>query len=373
MSTPMARSLEDIDKFKVFVDGALDPNSSPGLPFMRKGSTSAQAFGWQEALGFTDLYDLYFAVLERIDQLAEGPVMDPINLFVKHEPHKPSKVKNKAWRLISGVSVVDQLVDEILHGDFLDLVVDRPCGYNMTIGWSQYQEHGLRLINLLVRGVVDAADKSSWDWTVQPWHFELLEMFLTWLNDDYEPVTMAVMTNHLKAMGGPKEFRAKGRTFRTTEGGLMPSGWKLTILANSLMQIFSHYLACERCGKTYPTPLSQGDDTVQPAVDDESYWFELGRTGCILKDKQRFRCRTDGFEFCGMIFRRKSFHPVYLDKHAFHLRNIDPSVFRETVQSYQLLYLFDDDRLAALRKWASYAGCASARIDVAFWRRQVGA
>ena len=369
----MAQSLRDIDSFKVLVDRALDPASSPGLPFMRQGSTSALAFGWEEGTGYSDLYSLYFAVLERIDKLVEGPVMDPINLFVKHEPHKPSKVENKAWRLISGVSVVDQLVDEILHGDFLDLVIERPCGYNMTIGWSQYQEHGLRLINLLVRGDVDAADKGSWDWTVQPWHFELLEKFLVWLNDDYDDITMKVMVNHLRALGGPKVFKAKGRTFETTEEGVMPSGWKLTILANSLMQIFSHYLACERCGITYPTPLSQGDDTVQPAVDDELYWYELSRTGCILKERQRFSCKRDGFEFCGMIFRRRSFHPVYLDKHAFHIRNIDPLVFRETIQSYQLLYLFDDERLAALRKWASSAGCASAKIDVAFWRRQVGA
>ena len=39
---------------------------------------------------------------------------DPIKVFVKQEPHKMSKIKQERYRLISGVSLVDTLVDRLL-------------------------------------------------------------------------------------------------------------------------------------------------------------------------------------------------------------------------------------------------------------------
>jgi len=48
-------------------------------------------------------------------ELVQQGYCDPVRIFVKNEPHKADKVANKRWRLISSVSIVDQLVDRVLN------------------------------------------------------------------------------------------------------------------------------------------------------------------------------------------------------------------------------------------------------------------
>jgi hypothetical protein len=49
------------------------------------------------------------------EELVQQGFTDPIRVFVKNEPHSIEKANSGRWRLISSVSLVDQIVDRILN------------------------------------------------------------------------------------------------------------------------------------------------------------------------------------------------------------------------------------------------------------------
>lgn len=104
------------EEFVKLMNCQVDPTTTPGIPFNRYGSKNSDVFGYTPILGYEgdNVKILYDTVMRRLTILVEGPVCDPINLFVKQEPHKEKKVKAGAWRLIHGVSIVDQMVAVVL-------------------------------------------------------------------------------------------------------------------------------------------------------------------------------------------------------------------------------------------------------------------
>ena len=63
-----------------------------------------------------DMHYDYF--IRKWKVLETEPESDIINLFIKREPHKLSKIKKGALRLISGVSITDSLIALWLYKDY---------------------------------------------------------------------------------------------------------------------------------------------------------------------------------------------------------------------------------------------------------------
>lgn len=281
------------------------------------------------------------AVMDRLQDLSKGKIVsDPIKLFVKQEPHKVSKIREGRLRLISAISLVDQVVDRVLFGRLqqraLETVGRTPC----MVGWSPASAGGYRTMRARLRGEVLCADKSAWDWTVVGWQTDLLlELILALAETDDAGWRTAVRTRFRALFENALFQFSDGQQVEQQCKGIMKSGWFLTILANSVWQVALHF-AVQRERGLSPwdhVPYAMGDDTVQEVPDQlEDYLARLGHY-CVLKPKV-----VQDIEFCGFEMAENWVRPCYQSKHRFILRHLDEATAAETLESYQYLYAFDE-------------------------------
>lgn len=322
----------------------LEPTSTPGYPWVQLGNSNAECFGYVPGLGYVGdkVADLYQAVRQRLYTLETTPKIDNIFLFIKQEPHKPAKAQQRRWRLISGIGATDQLIAEMLFRPFLDEMTNNPCRYGMAVGWAPVLENAIPFIMSHLSGLTVCADKSAWDWTVQPWLCDYMKSFLSKLC----PGVSTVVQNHVEAVMGKKTFQWPGGKYHWDKRGVFCSGWKLTITGNSIMQ---H--ACHRMAGGTGNMQANGDDTCQ-AEEPPEYWENLRKLGPIIKE-----IRRDGtIEFCGLEITPDGYYPMYGAKHTFVLTHLKPKIAREVLLSYQYLYPFEPEKLAAIQAWIASLG-----------------
>lgn len=165
---------EDFISFEHFTRSvnSLDWQSSPGYPYMLKAPTNEIFLGVKDGVPDPDkLQFLWELVRSRLEKLACGEdECDYIRLFVKAEPLKPKKVANQEYRIISSVSLVDQIIDHMLFDGMNDVMVDNWHSQPSKAGWSAYTG-GWKVVP---QNKVMALDKKSWDWSVNIWLFDMV-------------------------------------------------------------------------------------------------------------------------------------------------------------------------------------------------------
>lgn len=342
----------------------MDPDSSPGLPWSQRGSTNGEIFGYVPGLGYDKrlLEDLRISVIQRLAELEQAPAADPISLFIKQEYHKQKKADESRWRLIASVGLTDQIIARMLFEPFFDFVLDRPLRFRMAIGWGLTLPGALPFMNHYIGpDPVESADKSAWDWTVQPWVFDAFYAICLRLFGGRSEQFYTVLRHHLATMCYHKVFDINGRRYRQEHGGIMPSGWFMTILFNSVAQLILHAYADD--GDEFPWPLVMGDDTIQQPAS-KRYWERLTHAGCILKDV------CDERDFAGFNFKPASYHPVYTTKYNFKMHHIEPDVLPETLASYQWLYAFEP-HLEEIHRYMRYIGAGHLVVSARDMQRRV--
>lgn len=353
------------DELRELLNRRLDPKTTPGIPFMSKGSTNEEVFGYVPLLGYGQtpagalaIRELLFQVESRKQRLSVGEhrECDPINLFVKTEPHKASKVKDGAWRLIHGVSVVDQVIAMRFWEPLIDSLPGKWGESSCMIGWTP-QKGGYKWLYerfCQTHQDVSSADKSSWDWTWPEWLNDVVCHLLIDLRVCSSGVEQDVMRNYIHSMLGPRELVYGKFSVTTQQAGIMSSGWLFTIFLNSVAQYCLHWVASRLAGEDPDSGLfvAMGDDTLQTARSSE-YWKKLSSLGCILKEVKtvsasELSCYSEGWdfpamlEFCGTIFNYIHSVPAYAAKHAFALHFGDDELFESVLTSYQYLYAHSD-------------------------------
>lgn len=308
----------------------LEWTSSPGYPYMLEATTNGQYFGFVEGAGVSQ--DKLMQVWELVKQRLSGSSPDPIRLFIKPEPHKEKKILKKAFRLISSVSVVDQIIDQMLFGTMNDLLVEEVLEVPSKAGWTPYCG-GWKIMP--VRNWM-SMDKSGWDWTARLWLFHLTFELRKRLCRTSGPlleqwVTMA-SRRYAELFVDPLFITSGGTLLRQKKPGVMKSGSVLTISDNSIMQVILHLRVCLENDWNIGDIYSMGDDTIQERPDNlEEYLEKIGQY-CIVKD-----CRK-AVEFAGHRFEGSRVEPLYLGKHAFQLLHANPKFEEEIAESYRLLY-----------------------------------
>lgn len=161
-------------------------DSSPGFPWMCAAGTNEQLIA---LLGQDAIVDLVVSRLEALlagfaryeqggswtaSELVENDMCDPVRLFVKNELHGRDKVRDRRFRLIASVSLIDQLVERILFSRQNKAEIDAWQVIPSKPGMGLHDEG----LDALKEGIgklqrpVDT-DVSGFDWSVKDWALNL--------------------------------------------------------------------------------------------------------------------------------------------------------------------------------------------------------
>lgn len=322
------------DLYRLLVRQRVNFSTSPGLPYSQFYPTNADFFGWNGFSFGPRLLETYADFIERWETLAHLPVMSPIHLFVKREPLKASKIGNKAYRLISSVGILDNLVAAWLYGKHQDAATSHVEGLPIKVGYSPVFGGYRSVLSAFPHGAMEA-DKSSWDWTMQGWVWHALGELLERLSDAPAPPQHK---NHLAAMS-KSLFQFDGVIYKQRFEGVMKSGYFLTLLYNSMAQLLLHHLASLRLSTTPGRLFSLGDDTLQEiVVAPEEYVSTIQKCGCIVKMVE-IRESSEPYGFGGFWLSKNLVVPMYSSKHAFTLLFLSEENAEQTLAAYMEMYV----------------------------------
>nr|UGO57552.1 MAG: hypothetical protein [Riboviria sp.] len=318
---------EDFLRFSHFerVVDQLDMSSSPGYPYMTQYSSNALFFGVVD--GVKD-EGRKWSIFKMVTEQLQARVSDPIRLFIKPEPHKQTKIDNRAYRLISSVSVVDQIIDHMLFDDFNLKIQDNHIYQVPQVGWAPVKQGWM---HVPTTGV--AMDKSGWDWTVLPWILEMiLELRIALCVNMTEEWKDLASWRYQQLFQQPLFVTSGGHLLKQKQPGVMKSGCVNTISDNSMAQdLLDKVVEC-RTGIHSDWMMTMGDDTYQSVPSDiKLYVAELSKY-CKVKDV------VFAAEFAGFRFDLNWIEPLYTAKHCYTLLHLEDSLAEETAAAYALLY-----------------------------------
>lgn len=307
----------------------LNWKSSPGHPLMHDFPSNRDVFKMSET-GVLDPERVEW-VWQMVRARLEARDSDLIRLFVKAEPHKRKKIELKRWRLISSVSLLDQIIDQMLFGEMNDIWVASWFTTPMKVGWVPFKGGW----KLFPKGRSLCVDKTSWDWTVRMWlvqlelrvraacvaegpHKEKWEELAAWR------YRCLYVTSTFVTSGGIK--------LKQLIPGIQKSGCVNTLMTNTMMQYLLHLRICYEGGHSVGFFWCLGDDTLQDLPERFKEYFVALRSFCVVKQASL------ASEFAGFSFAGSQVEPVYRGKHAYNMLHMDSLYEEEFRKAYQLLY-----------------------------------
>lgn len=313
------------DHYERVVKG-LDWTSSPGYPWLFQHTTNSAMFMVKDGVPSREALNRVWKVVS--DRIVERD-SDPIRLFIKPEPHKEKKLRDKAYRLISSVSVIDQIIDGMLFGEMNQTIIDNYIEVPGKVGWSPYKG-GWKLMPIF--GNV-SLDKSAWDWSVNSWIVQEVLGLRTELCANLSDRWLELATWRYQALyDSPLFVTSGGLLLKQRQPGVIKSGCFNTIIDNSIAQDLLHVRVCVENDFPVGPLASMGDDTTQPDFAERSKYEEKLSEFCHLKSSVK------ATEFAGHRFRVGFVEPLYKGKHAFNIMHLDPKNGEEMAASYALLY-----------------------------------
>ncbi|APG75777.1 hypothetical protein 2 [Hubei sobemo-like virus 35] len=305
----------------------LEWDSSPGFPYMYEYPNNRAFFRVKDGLPDPERVDACWAMVQ---ERLKNRDSDPIRLFIKPEPHTKKKIEEKRFRLISSVSVVDQILDQMIFGFQNQAFLDNHHHTPVRVGWG-WMKGGW---NSVPKSGMVACDKTGWDWTVSAWLVDLeLELRSRLIFGTEKSLWEDLARFRYHELFIKNEFMTSGGlVFRVRQPGLMKSGCVNTIVSNSLMQLLLHVRVSIELGEQIHNIWAMGDDTIQDFMPFLPEYAELLGRYCILKQV------SGDSEFAGFRWDGDYIEPLYPEKHAFqilHVKEKDKKVFS---LSYNLLY-----------------------------------
>jgi hypothetical protein len=215
------------------LDNAVVQDSKPGIPYARNVADNAQLIKEERDM----IIELVLNRLERLaySDLGTEPVdlvqcgmVDPVRMFVKDEPHSSRKRREKRWRLISGVSLVDQLIERLLFTDQNKKEIATWTSHPSTPGLGLSDDDQLRTLYLRVKGLIGdglaaEADVTGFDWSVKEWELKLdAEIRCDLMSAN--PLTRTIIMNRVHCLCNTVYGLPSGRLLAQTVPGLTSLG-----------------------------------------------------------------------------------------------------------------------------------------------------
>lgn len=289
----------------------VQPHSSPGVPYVKLARKNSELFASEchRGLVFSAVAQRVRLILRHSRQelsamtagdLVRAGLVDPIKVFIKSEPHKIAKIESGKLRIISNVSIVDQLVERVLcsYQNKREISRWKDCPSKPGMG---LHDQGLQELYAEVCQAYDTlgelaeTDISGWDWSVKDW---LLSLDAEIRSELYHAAPDCALSHLLWFRGyavARKVFcLSDGTLFEQKLPGIQASGSYNTSSTNSRMRIILAYLiGCQWA-------IAMGDDDVEDFVPGAvERYRELGFT---VKDYKILR-RRGWFDFCSTSFQ----------------------------------------------------------------------
>lgn len=260
--------------------------------------------------------------LTAIELVREG-FCDPVRLFVKNEPHRKVKLAANRQRLISSVSLIDQLVER---------VVGRLQNMSEISCWQQIpskvglglDDPGVRVLWEEVKAQashrnVGYSDMKGWDWSVQSWEFDNEVLARLVLNgSQFESLYGRILRNRMYCLSLSVFATSDGELIAQAERGVMKSGSYWTSSTNSRVRNMAAWLI----GALWA--MAQGDDAAEHIVPDAfAKYYELGHN---LKELAPVvdPLGSCGFEFCSTWMAQGKGYPTSWAKIMYRLLHKKP-------------------------------------------------
>nr|APG75951.1 hypothetical protein 2 [Hubei tetragnatha maxillosa virus 6] len=308
----------------------VDMTSSPGYPYIYHHTNNASFFHYKDGVVDPDRLKVVWEMV--INQIQERR-SDPIRIFVKPEPHSYKKLQSGRYRLISSVSIIDQIIDAMLFREMNAQMIAQWPLLPTRVGWSPY--YGGWKMMPYVREQM-AIDKSSWDWTVQPWIVEAVLQIRTEMCANLTPQWEELARWRYKELyGSPLFVTTRGSIFKQQTPGVMKSGCYNTLMDNSIMQLILHALVTQKLNIPFGQIIAMGDDTLQDALPEPILTDYLDQLSmyCNVKLCEKKR------EFCGFNFNVNGVvEPIYRGKHAYKMLHMPIDIMQSMADSYTMMY-----------------------------------
>nr|UHS71535.1 MAG: putative RNA-dependent RNA polymerase [Barnaviridae sp.] len=255
-------------------------------------------------------------------ELVAGGLCDPIRLFIKQEPHKKNKVAIGKLRLISGVSIVDQIIDRMLHSCQNKLEIQlwetHPSKPGIGLDDEGLQSMARQFKEMFKKSPegLRSTDISGWDWSVQDW--EIMEDYR------YRELLCGGQNTLWSYLAWARAYIICRKVYVLSDSslisptipGIQASGSYNTSSTNSRMRVIARAVAYELWASTstdatairarpdwgnyYDSILSNvvamGDDCVEGKLPEPVY-SKLAELGHNVKDVSDFTT-VKGVEFC---------------------------------------------------------------------------
>lgn len=314
----------------------LDMQSSPGIPLMREAPTNGDWLRWEGCDGCPIQKDRLWLMVQ--DVMA-GKYHHFWRVFIKEEPHKPSKAEEGRWRLIIAASLPVQIAWQMTFGKLNDKFIDT-CFKTPSMQGLVYVGGGYKQFRTFCRMLQlrTCIDKSAWDFNSPGWvYFQVcLPLRRRLCINPTEKWLQVATALYEDAYHNSVLQLEDGTTYQQLFRGFMKSGVVNTISDNSLGQVALHALAEKRLfnendQKRMSPILATGDDTIQRRSGDQ-YLDELEKAGCIVKE-----C-NDGYEFMGFDLN-EDFKPMYPTKHLVSIMHQKQEFVAQVLDSYMRMYI----------------------------------
>jgi len=280
-------------------------DASPGLPWHELGSTKGDILDTMSER----VIDL---VLERIKlltceptincgpvELVVGGYCDPVRVFIKNEPHPIEKIETGRLRLISSVSIVDELIYSLVFRDQMMLEtsmwehIPSKCG----MGLATDDQH-IAIWNSVKDWISEAEsdDVSGWDWCLKEWMFVMCaksHMRSCGINVYRDSFSRRLVSSLIYCLCRSVFSTSDGKMY-VVNGvvGIMKSGLPITAYFNSKIRAMLAVFA----GAT--KVISMGDDCVHNGKHDLARFYTkygLRRTAVVPANGV-------SFNFCSHLF-----------------------------------------------------------------------
>lgn len=317
----------------------VQPDSGPGVPLNRLAAENQQLVERYADL-IVDAVVARLKLLVHTDEevlhnmnpveLVEAGFCDPIRLFVKNEGHDEGKLSTGRVRLISSVSIVDQIVERMLSTsqNNAEKAKWRRVPTKVGLGFSD-DDNQFMWEDISARGPRAQSDISGFDWSVQYW--ELLadaQMRIVLNGCDGNGAFARCLRNRVRCLATSLFALPDGTLVAQSLPALQKSGSFNTSPTNSRIRVLLAVLAGAKWA------IAAGDDCIEQFVPgSKERYVQLGRI-CKFYDK----CEDSQFVFCSRRYTATSAVPVNWLKGLFNLlisKEQTPAKFEDYVREYR--------------------------------------